>query len=363
MCNTSSTSSPTIGPCRGLRWPTEVSPNRLYYYRAPEWQRALGTPAFSPSLSPAREALAGKVHMVTHRYSPTQARPARWLHELRLVSTLPGLVTVGAAFRAGYLPAGEPWMAGAVGAAAAGWPKLLVLDTAVTNSALATAECAIGLVSLLGWRVRQTTTRALRSGTVLAAAAVTDVDTIPVAAALALLFTWYGWRGGRPRLILVPGMAAIGFSWLFIRNYLLYLTRYTPAFSYPVLLLTCRFSAGWNEVRLRGGVEVVVWLCAGGCIVLPLSRLRHVGPVVALVLGSVGSWLALVMTTTQTQRRYLLLAAPAWALFLVYGAAARAPDRLGRLALAFWARPSGGSRRPRPGEVPHSLPRSVSGLR
>lgn len=335
----------------------------LYYYLAAVWQRALGIPAFSPSLSPARGALAGKVYMVSHRYSPTQARQARWLHELRLISTLCGLITVGAAFRAGYLLAGEPWLAGAVGATAALWPKLLVVDAAVSNSALATAECATGLALLLSWRVRQTTTRALWSGAILGAAVVTDIDTIPIVVALALLFTWYGWRGGRPRLtFLVPGVAAIGSSWLFIRNYLLYgsalathqtdayLERLIPglirphpglswhalAFSYPVLLHSFWFDAGWNEVQLPGGVDVAIWLCAGGCTVLALSRLRHVGPVVAVVLGSVGSWLALVMTTTQAQGRYLLLAATAWALLLVYGVVARAPDRLRLLALTFW---------------------------
>lgn len=213
----------------------------LYYALAAGWQELLAIPTFTPD--PVMAKYEGPDHLANStNYSPSQLAAARHIHELRILSVFLGLATVLLTYAgAKVIGMRESW-ALACGLIPALWPKAVVAAATVTNDAFVTPLCALATVLFVmseraGMRGDLNRRRIILvvMGLVLGAAAITKLNSLPIALVLlglALVPSLAGpGRGSndarlRLRLALDVALALVGFlvvsGWWFIRNHELY---------------------------------------------------------------------------------------------------------------------------------------------
>ncbi|TAK68424.1 MAG: hypothetical protein EPO13_09880 [Actinomycetota bacterium] len=336
----------TITPGNGV----EAQQGPLYYYLLAGWQAALRIPAFRPDPrpGPAEGPLEGRPQLLDHTYNARQQRQAEWLRQLRILSVACGLVAVLAAFGTALLLTGRTAAAVAVGLTVGLWPKFVVVNAAVTNSALVEALVAVGVLLWVRWARAPGLGRAAAVGAALGCAVLAQVTALPIAI---LLLGAMAWRSLRARQwwppVLAAGVAVAVCGWWFVRNVVLYgdllatraatenfialigpgLVRNPPELSVtvmqqalPVLYHSTWYRGGWNQLGLPDGLDLALWLLAAVSLVgLLRYRLRGGLPIVLAALGSLISWTLLVRQYTQSEGRYLLVAVSAWAMLLVWG--------------------------------------------
>jgi hypothetical protein len=108
-----------------------------------------------------------------------------------LTSVLWGLVAVLAAFATGWLLTLRVVVAAAIGATVACWPKFLVVNSSVTNSAGVIALCACAVPAFLRWDRSRRLRWAAATGLLLVAAALTEETALPVAGLMLAAMTCY----------------------------------------------------------------------------------------------------------------------------------------------------------------------------
>jgi len=344
----------------------------LYYLLEAAWQKLLGLPAFAPSATPnpAFRTRGARFLYFLHNYSRAQHQDAIYLHELRVLSVLIGLVTVLAGYGSARLLLGRRPAALAVGFTIVLWPKLLVVDSAVTNDNLVIALSAAAVfLFLLSERARcqgRTWHRRwlmLAVGVVMGLAAVTKYNSLPLAAVLLLLSVLPTLR--RPRMLVDGALAAAGFlavsSWWFVRNHALYgqflatratmayLKAWIPALVEPVpwtstqrflhfvptqLFVTVWYDGDWNEYDLPKWMNSALWLLAAVSVSLAVAKLvrrrsrQNLMPsasglaiwgAAGSVLAGLAAVLAIAKTTTQAEGRIGFVGLVGLALLLVLG--------------------------------------------
>ena len=359
----------------------------LYYLVEAGWQKILGIPAFTPSAVPnpafRTEPAGARFLYFLHDYSRIQRQDAIYLHELRALSVLFGLVTVLASYGSGRLLLGRGRAALAVAFTVVLWPKLLVVDSAVTNDSLVIALSALAVfVFLLSERARRQHRRRLRSwlllamGAIMGLAAITKYNSLPLAGLLFLLSALPVIR--RPRLLVDCALAAAGSlavsSWWFVHNKVLYgqllatkatmayLKAWIPALVDPVpwtnskrflhfvpshLFGSVWYDGDWNEYQLPNWMNSALWVFAAVSVSVAVAKLVHrrtrkvlVPSASALAIwGAAGSMLAgfvallaIAQTTTQAEGRIGFVGIVGFALLLVLGTDLR--PRRGRVAAA-----------------------------
>jgi hypothetical protein len=341
----------------------------LYYYLVAGWQVFLGIDRFTPDALPASPAAISapssfEGYALIHAYTPAQHRHAVSVHLLRLMSIAIGLVAVLAAVATGWLLTERLAFAAALGATVAFWPKFLVVMSAVTNTALVVALCALAVPCVLIWERSRSLRWAAATGLVLGAAALTQETALPVAGLMLILLLVLAGDDWRTPLVAIGCFVAVC-GWWFVRNTVLYgdplaagetetylsqfpgafpLVRDPPSLSPSVLgssLGTLSHSTwydgGWNQLQLPHAVDWVVLGSALLCIGAALwSQLRERLLLATCALGSLIGWLLLIRSTPQAEGRYLLVAIVAWAALLVAGAVRLAPGR----AAALWVWPT-----------------------
>lgn len=314
----------------------------LYYVLAALWQKLLGIPAFTPSARPnpslgAQAASTNAFLELLHNYTPLEHRHAVYLHELRLISVLFGLATVLLAYGCGRLLFARKPPAVALGLTVALWPKLLVVDSVVTNDSLLVTLCAAALyLFLLSEKARREgrlgRRRALMAGLglTLGLALITKENSGPlVALLLALSAVPVFGRRAAPRSSQVPGpapgsrparryLADVALAsacllatalWWFVRNRVLYgqflasrvtsayLKAWLPPLIEPVpwtdlhrflvfvpqnLYRSTWYDGGWNQFVLPKWLEAPVWILAALCVISAALALAHRRPGFAL---------------------------------------------------------------------------------
>jgi hypothetical protein len=323
----------------------------LYYYLAAGWQDLLGIPSFTPNAQPATDSPTWRgvqLDYLSHAYTPAQHRQAVWVHELRLLSIIFGIVTITAAYATGWLLLRRTLPAAALATTVALWPKFLVVTTAVTNSSLAYALCAAGLPLLVLWWHRRRLVWAAGFGAVAGAAALTDITTLPLTGVSLLIVIGLS---ARRRDWISPAAALGSFlgiaGWWFGYNIERYgdplrsrittdylkpyaggaLIRQPPHLSAQILSAYGRvlvhsfwWDGQWNQLHLPGNLDWGLTFIALFCIAATLAyRLTGWFLVTGYAAGSAIAWLLLVRATTQGEGRYLLIAIVAWAWLLISG--------------------------------------------
>lgn len=322
----------------------------LYYYLAAGWQGLLGISSFNVDIAPPVRNSTG-IYVFSPPRTPAQDSQATDVHLLRIVSIVCGLVTVLAAVATGWLLTRRKAFAAALGGTVALWPKLLVVDSAVTNSALTVALCALAIPCYLLWRRHRGLAEAAAIGVVLGAAALSAETALPVVGlvlALMVAASWRqrDWRGPAVAIFCVVAVA----GWWYVRNDVLYgdplasaatrdylgeifrnkgLLRVPPSLSPSVVWFGMKglthsvwYDAGGNQIHLPNALDLAVTglgvISLIGAALPP--RLRGTAVLLICAIGSLVAWLALLRETTQVEGRYLLIAVVAWAAFLVAGA-------------------------------------------
>lgn len=319
----------------------------LYYYLEAGWQHLLDIRPFTPSLKLASSGSGTQpVESLSHNYTSAQHAQAVWLHLLRIPSIACGLATVLAAVATGWLVTRREAFAAAVGATVACWPKLLVVTSAVTNSALVYALCASALPCFLMWQRSRRWTWAAATGVLMGAAALTDETALPVAGLMLLLMVAYARpsRDWSAPLIAVLCFAAVC-GWWFIRDAVLYggplasgaaraylnnvhgLVRNPPTLSVtvlgvslPKLVHSTWYDGGWNQLHLPHTLDLIVWSVAAISLAAAFWHpIRGWQLLATCATASIITWLLIIRATTQAEGRYVLVAIVAWAALLVGG--------------------------------------------
>ncbi len=333
-----------------------------YYFVTAAWQELLGIPAFFPRLVGV-PFLNGATPTLVYRhgtYPPAVLRDVERLHLLRLVSVACGLVVVLCALAMAWCLTGSTRLMAATGFTVALWPKLLVLDSSLTNDALANACCALATLAVVRFARRAEARWALLFGFAAAAGAVTKYTTLPVSGLLGVVVLVVALRRRRWwAATAAPAVFVLGSAWLWIRNTIVfgdplassvsrrYLAHIAPwlirsaANPYSPTLWWMVQNQLANSVFFQGGQDQIVlpydWaraldVFALVCLAACLTRRRNLhGAVLAAALGSLGSWLLIATETTLAEGRYLMVAAGAWALLLVLGT-----ERVHRFAVWIW---------------------------
>jgi 4-amino-4-deoxy-L-arabinose transferase-like glycosyltransferase len=345
----------------------------LYYLLAAVWQKLLFIPAFTPTPvanpnAPAGSS-SGRFFTFLHNYTPVQHQDAIYVHELRLLSVLFGLLTVLLSYGCACLFLKRPLAALSVGLLVALLPKQLVVDSAVTNDSLVIAlSCLALFVFLLSEKARAQALESRRRwlmlalGVVLGLAAITKFNSLPLACLLIVLTALPALR--ERRLVLDSAYAVGGFfvisGWWFIRNEILYgqfsasreslayLKPWLPALIDPVpwtntarflhfvpyhLFRSVWYDGGWNQLQLPTWINFIVWALAVLSICAAISALVARRDVLLLkgttpisIAGLVGSVLAgivavllIAKSTTQAEGRIAFVGLAAFAILLVLG--------------------------------------------
>ena len=340
-----------LPPAISLKNGVESHQAPLYYYVAAGWQELLQIPSFTPNAAPANASPnwgGAQLFYISHDYTSRQSQQAVWVHELRLLSILLGVITVVAAYATAWLLLRQTAFATAVAATVALWPKFLVVTTAVTNSTLAYALCAAGMPFLLLWWQRREVRWAAAFGLTAGLAVLTDLATLPVVALALLTMIVLKLQQRDRRSPVAAAGTFLGLTgWWFAYNALQYgdplrsritthylkpfaggaLVRDPPSLSLQildtfgrVLVHSVWWDGGWNQLHLPGVVDWVFTIAGLVCVVAALAyRVPGWFMLGAYALGSGIAWLLLVRATTQGEGRYLLIALVAWAILLVSG--------------------------------------------
>jgi 4-amino-4-deoxy-L-arabinose transferase-like glycosyltransferase len=363
----------------------------LYYLLAAAWQELLRIPAFLPSASAIpggpRHTSPGAWLTYWHQYTRAQHTNAIYLHELRLLSVGLGLATVLLGYGCARLVLSRPLPAFAAGLAVALFPKLLVVDSAVSNDVLVIALCALALMLfLLSERARQEGDEARRRwlmlalGASLGLAAIAKFNSLPLAVLLLVLATLPAVR--HRAMVIDTAIAAGGFvvvsGWWFVRNQVLYgqflATRATEAYlkSWDAALIepvswtdAARFTrfvpsslyhSVWydgaaNQWLLPNWMDNVLWALAGLSVVSAAGAFATRGRPAALALkggllaglavaGSVLAGIVAVVliaqTTTQAEGRIAFIGLVGFAIVLVLGTDAGRSQGRWRAAVLLW---------------------------
>lgn len=347
----------------------------LYYILGALWQKILQIPVFTPSapanpsVTPAQRA-SGHYLIFLHTYTAAQQDAASWLHEIRLLSVVLGLVTVLSAYGCARLILSRRSSAMAVALTVALLPKQLVVDAAVTNDALTIALCAVALyLFLLSERARsegRTIPRRLfvaGLGLVAGLAIITEYTSLPLVGIFVLFTVLPCLR--RPRLMLdaVWGgcCGAAVSAWWFIRNQALYgqflankaslayLRAWLPALIVPVswtntqrflvfvpqsLFRSVWFDGGWNQWGLPSPLDWFLWVMAAISVMLtgwslwyrwrhhtlPRHMTRAAFAVIPLaLLAGLAAIAIIAQITTQGEGRIAFVGLVAFAIILVAG--------------------------------------------
>jgi len=380
-------SLPRIGLANGV----ESHQPPLYYLLVAAWQELLRIPAFVPSTSgipgaPPRTA-PGAWLTFWHHYTRAQHQDAVYLHELRLMSVFIGLATVLLSYGCARLVLSRPLSAFAAGLTVALFPKLLVVDSALTDDGLVIALSVLGLfMFLLSEEARRQGDEARRRwlmlalGVSLGLAAITKFNSLPLAVLLLALATLPALRS-RAKM-LDSAIAGAGFLatslWWFVRNETLYgqvlatkateayLKAWAPALIVPVpwtdasrfarfvpstLYHSVWYDGGANQWLLPNWMDNVLWAAAALSAVSAVgavfgtrrdARLRPTGALGGLaVAGSIVAGIMAVLliaqTTTQAEGRIAFVGLAGFAIVLVLGTDVGRPrGRLGRAAVFTW---------------------------
>jgi 4-amino-4-deoxy-L-arabinose transferase-like glycosyltransferase len=347
----------------------------LYYLLAAAWQKLLGVPAFKPSAVPNPEMLAQSAAgprflELLHNYTPVQHQDAVYLHELRLLSVIFGLVTVLLSYGCARLVLARSDAALSAALLVALLPKQLVVDSVVTNDSLVITLCALALfLFLLSEKARREGRGARRRwlmlglGLTLGLAAITKFNSLPLAGLLLFLSALPALR--RRGLLADSALACAGAIatslWWFVRNKVLYgqflasratlayLKAWLPPLVVPVpwtntgrflhfvpsqLFRSVWYDGGWNQFDLPKWLNVVLWVLAGLSIAsaatltrsqrwrlafrASLSRLALCG-VAGSVLAGIAAVLIIAQTTTQAEGRVAFVGLVGFAVLLVAG--------------------------------------------
>jgi len=347
----------------------------LYYALAALWQAALGVPSFRPDPIPREDPIvivpgrATPELMLSHDYGEEQRTHARYLHLLRLLSVVLGLLTVLLTYVAARLATGRADVALAAAAFVALLPKLNVVSAVVTNDALVIPLSSLALVGTLAY-VRAPSRSSLRAaalagavGLALGAATLSKLNALPLVPVL--LGGLFLARASLVRRLRDASLAVAGWfaacSWWFLHNTReygdplareatrAYLDQLVPSLIVPVpwfdterflyfvpqsLVETSWYNAGWNQLFAPFAVNLVLALVAaiavfGGlrafaagraCVLWPLDR--RVGLLLGGVLAA-GLAAVLIVTkdTTQAQGRVMYIGMSAFATVAVLGLA------------------------------------------
>jgi len=347
----------------------------LYYALTALWQAALGVPSFRPDPIPREEPIvivqgrATPELMLSHEYGEEQRTHARYLHLLRLLSVVLGLLTVLLTHVAARLATGRADIALAAAAFVALLPKLNVVSAVVTNDALVIPLSSLALVGTLAYvRTRGCSSvraAALASGVglTLGAATLTKLNALPLIPVL--LGGLFLARTSLSRRVRDAGLAVAGWfaacGWWFVHNTReygdplareatrAYLDELVPSLIVPVpwfdterflyfvpqsLVETSWYNAGWNQLFAPFAFNLVLALVAAVAVFSglrafatgPASRLWPLDRRIGLLLGSVlASGLAAVLIiakdTTQAQGRLMYIGVSAFATIAVLGLA------------------------------------------
>lgn len=365
----------------------------LYYLLAAWWQKLLGAPAFTPEArpNPSLDAQAARTNgflELLHNYTLVEHRDAVYLHELRLLSVLLGLATVLLAYGCARLIFARKPAAVATALTVALWPKLLVVDSVVTNDSLLITLCATALYFfLLSEKARTQGESAKRRwlmgglGLTLGLALVTKENSGPLVLVLIVLAALPSLRRRRylaDTAIAGAGLLAVSLWW-FVRNQVLYgqflasrvtmayLKAWLPTLIEPVpwtngqrflvfvptnLYRSTWYDGGWNQWVMPKWLNGPVWVLAALSAVsagLAMAGRRPGRPfapglsatALAAVPGSVVAGIAAVMViaqmTYQAEARVAFAGAVGFALLLVMGTDfGGRGGRWGRVAVFAW---------------------------
>jgi 4-amino-4-deoxy-L-arabinose transferase-like glycosyltransferase len=365
----------------------------LYYLLAAAWQKLLGIPAFTPSAVPnpdvAAESNAGQRFLeLLHRYTPVEHQDAVYLHELRLLSVLLGLATVLLGYGCARLVFARLEAALSVGLLVALLPKLLVVDSVVTNDTLVIALCALALfIFLLSEKARRESQGPRRRwlmlalGVTLGLATITKLNSLPLAGLLLSLSAVPALRRRRlptDSAVAVAGALAASLWW-FVRNKVLYgqflasratlayLKAWLPPLIVPVswtntgrflhfvpsqLFRSVWYDGGWNQFDLPKWMNLVLWIFAALSMISAAVMLRSrrwrgalrpwlsglAGCALAgAVLAGIAAVLIIAQTTTQAEGRVAFVGLVGFAILLVLGTApGTAQSSLARAAVFAW---------------------------
>lgn len=369
----------------------------LYYLLVAAWQKLLGIPAFTPSASPVPGApprlAPGRFYTYSHQYTALQHRNAYFLHELRAVSVVLGLVTVLASYGCARMVLRRPRSALCAGLTVALWPKQLVVDSALTNDSLVICLCSLALLLFLASESarrrgddRQRRWALAGLGAVLGLAALAKFNSLPLAVVLLVLSAWPVVRPGKGRrsaltldVVIALLLAGALASWWFVRNRELYgqflasraSEDYLKQFGYGLISPVAWTNTGrllhfvpshlyhsfWydgsgNQWLLPNWMNNALWVLAGLSalsVVAALVRRNRASPPwqpigilagASLALAIVAGLAAVVIiaqTTTQAEGRIALVAISSFATVLVMGTDLGAVrGRSASLAVGLW---------------------------
>lgn len=375
-------SFPRIGIANGI----ESHQPPLYYLLAAGWQLLLRIPVFTPSASPVPGApprlAPGPFLTYSHHYTPAQHITAIYVHELRLLSVVLGLLTVVFSYGTARLVLALPRSALAAGLTVALLPKQLVVDSALTNDSLVITLCTLALfVFLWAEKARRQHQFARRRwliaalGVTLGLAAVSKFNSLPLAVALLALSAvpalWPGAAEGRARPALrvrfavdalVAGAAfLVVAAWWFIRNRELYgqflasratesylrqwgyglvspvpwdsiarFVHFVPSHLYHSLW----YDGSGNQWLLPNWMNNILWVLAGasalsafGAVLARRRRRANLAPggplagaaVAGALVAGLAAVLVIAQTTTQAEGRIAFVGLSAFAIILVLG--------------------------------------------
>jgi hypothetical protein len=326
-----------------------------YYIAVAGWQKILGLKPIPPLFTPWHPN--GPIFF-NHDYKGAELHDALTLHLLRLVSIAWGLVVVICSLAAAWLVSRRRDITIAVGLAVALWPKLLVLDSSLTNDAMADAVCAAALVAVLLWYERGQTRWAVVFGLLAGLGALTKYTTLPVIGLLGAGLLIAAFRRRQWQAVAAPPVVfVITTGWWWIRDTVVFgdpfassvSRRYMQSLapwlirhhhSNPTVLAmipsqlagSVFYQAGENQVMFPHTWGLWLDLAAILSIAIALVLGRHLHwTIQAAAIGSFLAWLLIAEQTTLAEGRYVLVGAIALAYLAVLGTAP-----LRKLGLATW---------------------------
>ncbi len=345
----------------------------LYYLIAAAWQTLLRIPGFVPTAEPNPDVppgvTSGRFLQILHNYSPVQHQDAIYVHEIRVLSVAFGLATVILSYACARLLLARRALALSVGLFVALLPKLLVVDSSVTNDSLViTLSCLALYLFLLSERARVRAEGARRSwlmltmGGVLGLATITKYNSLPLVGALLLLSMLPVLKR---RILIWDSLYAIGaflattlwwLAWnqvnygqiLASQKSLQYLKAWLPPLISPVpwtntqrflhfvpdqLFRTVWYDGGWNQYQLPNWFYWMLWSLGalsllGSILAISMRRKSMFLPdvsaisivsLLAALFAGIAAVLIIAKTTTQAEGRVAFIGIAAVAILMVTG--------------------------------------------